>query len=87
MHEIGLGILFSKQEMVWDNASVPMQSKDKISDFQVNQFELDLMFAHDPVATDLERIQNIIDSKYSKADLEKVAQEVEALLCLNKKNC
>ena len=45
-----------------------MQSIDKVSDFQVDQFELELMFAHDPVTTDAERIQNVIDSKYSKAD-------------------
>ena len=30
MQEIGLDILISKQEMVWDNASVPMQSIDKV---------------------------------------------------------
>ena len=79
MHEIGLDILFSKSEMIWDNASVPMQSVDKLSDYYIDKFELELMFAHDPVTTDAERIQNIIDKKYSKADLEKVSTECSTL--------
>jgi glutamyl/glutaminyl-tRNA synthetase len=32
MHEIGMDIIFSKTEMVWDNASVPMQSVEKLDD-------------------------------------------------------
>ena len=79
MPEIGLDILFSTQEIVWDNASVPMQSIDKLSDYKIDQFELELMFAHDPVTTDAERIQNITDAKYSKADLQEVSSECDAL--------
>ena len=29
MHMIGLDIYFSTAEMIWDNASIPMQSVDK----------------------------------------------------------
>ena len=39
------------------------------------------MFSHDPVTTDAERSQN----KYSRADLEKVVQEVETLSVLEQK--
>ena len=62
-----------------------MQSIDKVSDFQVDQLELELMFTHDPLTTDAERIQNIIDSNHSKADLEKVVLEVETLSILEQK--
>jgi hypothetical protein len=55
LHEIGMDILFSKAEMIWDNASVPMQSVDKLSVDWVDQFEQELLFAHDPITTDAER--------------------------------
>ena len=79
LHAIGMDLLFSKAEMVWDNASVPMQSIDKLSLDWIEELEQELMFSHDPVTTDAERIQNIIDAKYCKADLPSITQECDLL--------
>ena len=79
MHEIGMDIIFSKAEMVWDNASIPMQSYDKLHEEFVDSFEQELMFAHDPTTTDAERIQNIVESKYCPADLKTIAEECKLL--------
>ena len=79
MHEVGIDILFSKAEIVWDNASVPMQSSDKMDKELVDTFEQELMFAHDPVTTDAERIQSLVDAKYCPADLQAIAQECSLL--------
>ncbi len=37
------------------------------------------MQAHDPITTDAERIQQIIDSKYCKADLDQLVSELTHL--------
>ena len=79
MHEIGMDIIFSKAEMVWDNASISMQSYDKLHEEFVDSFEQELMFAHDPTTTDAERIQNIVESKYCPADLRTIAEECNLL--------
>jgi hypothetical protein len=34
--------------------------------------EQELLYAHDPTTTDAERIQNIIESRYTPADLNKI---------------
>lgn len=75
MHEIGIDIRFSTAEIVWDNASIPMQSVEKSTE----EFEQELLFAHDPATTDAERIQNIVENKYCPADLRKIASECNLL--------
>ena len=93
LHHIGMDLLFSKAEMIWDGANVPMQSTDKLSVDWIDQFEQELMFAHDPITTDAERIQSILDAKYTKADLKSLTDacpllsevEKEHLLNLLKK--
>ena len=72
MHEIGLDICFSTAEMIWDNASIPMQSVDKSTE----EFEQELLFAQDPATTDAERIQNIVESKYCPATYKRLFQSV-----------
>ncbi len=80
MHEIGLDILFSKEKMVWDNASVSMQHSSFLDeDRWVDLLENELMQSHDPITTDAERIQQIIDAKYSKADLDQLVKELTHL--------
>jgi hypothetical protein len=37
--------------------------------------EQELLYAHDPSTADAERIQNIIESKYTPADLNKIVEE------------
>jgi hypothetical protein len=75
MHEIGIVICFSPAEVRWDNASIPMQPVDKSTE----EFEQELMFAQDPLTTDAERLQNIVESIYCPADLNKIATECHLL--------
>ena len=75
MHEIGIDICFSTAEIIWDNASIPMQSVDKTTE----EFEQELLFSQDPATTDAERIQNIVESKYCPADLDKTVSQCKLL--------
>ena len=79
MHELGIDISFSNAEVVWDNASIPMQETDKLEQRFIDHFEQELLFAHDPVTTDAERIQNIVENKYCPADLLSIANECKLL--------
>ncbi len=80
MHELGFDILFSEEKMVWDNASVMMQHPSILSDKKwVDNMEQELMQAHDPITTEAERIQQIIDAKYCKADLDQLVAELRHL--------
>ena len=45
----------------------------------VDLLEKELMFIHDPLTTKADRIQQIIDSKYSKANLDNVIGEMKHL--------
>jgi hypothetical protein len=71
MHEIGIDICFSAAEVKWDDASIPMQPVDKSTE----EFEQELLFAQDPLTTDTERIQSIVDSKYYPLYLNKIATD------------
>ena len=53
-----------------------MQSVDKSTE----EFEQELLFAQDPLTTDAERIQNIVESKYCPADLNKIAVECHMVI-------
>jgi hypothetical protein len=71
MCEIGINICFSAAEVRWDNASIPVQPVDKSTE----EFEQEALFAQDPLTTDAERIQNIVERKYCPADVSKTATE------------
>ena len=77
MQEIGINLLFSTAEIVWDNASIAMQPIEKLEKDSVKDLEQDLMLVHDPVTTDAERIQRIIDNKYCPADLSEVVNKCQ----------
>ena len=79
MHKIGIDICFSTAEVTWDNASIPMQPTNKLAPEFVDKFEQELLFAHDPVTTDAERIQNIVENKYCPADVRKISDECTLL--------
>ena len=72
-----------------------MQSVEKLADEFMDQFEQELLYAHDPDTTDAERIQNIVESKYCPADLKGIAEECnllnknekEKLFNAHKKHC
>jgi hypothetical protein len=75
LHSLGIKLLFDTAEIVWDNAKVSMQTPNRTSGNWVDTLEKELLFAHDPTTTDAERIQNIIESKYCPADLQKIVEE------------
>ena len=69
MHEMGLNIDFQSGRMIWDNAWVNMQNPDHFRENLVEEFEEELFLMHDPDTTEADRIQEILDLKYSKANL------------------
>ena len=79
MLELGIDICFSTAEIKWDNASIPMHPADKLDELNIDEFEQELLFTHDPDTTDAERIQNIVESKYCPADLRKISSECTLL--------
>ena len=79
MHELDMDILFSRGSMIWDNAEVLMQDPDWLDSKNLDNFEHELFMTHDPETTDAERIQKILDLKYSQADLQQVVQELKHL--------
>ena len=74
MLKIGIDICISTAEIKCDGATLPMQSVEKFNKKIVNKFENELLFAHDPVTTDAEKIQNIIENKYCPADLNSIVK-------------
>ena len=79
LHELGIDFSFSKQLMVWDNATVAMKTSDYLSERIMDEFEKELQFMHDPETTEIERIQQTLDVKYAPADLEAECDKSEAL--------
>ena len=71
----GLGIKFdfSDMTMEWDNSSIPMKDGDA--------GEQQAYFVQDPetIQDATERLKNILDAKYEKADLHEIAKEAEHL--------
>ena len=57
-----------------------MQDPDHFKEGNVDNFEQELFMMHDPETTEAERIQRIVDVKYSKADLK---QEVKTIKNIN----
>jgi len=74
MESIGLDLLFSENLMRWDNATVAMRDNSLFREVRPNPYN-ELLSMHDPVTTEAERIQGILDIKYAPADLDKIVQE------------
>ena len=79
LHELGIDLVFSKAEMTWDNASVLMQSMDKFAENWKQEIEKKVLFSHDPTTTITERIQAIVEAKYTKQDLPSIVKECSKL--------
>ena len=79
MHELGFTIDFQKGRMIWDNAWINMQDPDHFREGSVDDFEQELFMMHDPETTEAERIQQIVDVNYSKADLEKEVSKLKTI--------
>jgi hypothetical protein len=75
LHSLGINLLFDTAEISWDNAKIRMQPPGKQDRDWLDTMEQELLYAHDPSTTDAERIQNIIESKYTPVDLNKKVEE------------
>ena len=62
--------------MHWDNAEVPMQEPTKLNEGNIDKFEKERFLTSEPETTDAARIQQILDIKYSKADLETLVNKI-----------
>ena len=69
LNELGMDFSFKQGTMTWDFAEIPMKPENALAD--LDQFEQECMFLHDPDTTEAERIQQIHDLKYAPADLQK----------------
>ena len=74
MHEIGIDILFSTAQLCWDNATIPMKPYKMVTEKTTEEMEEEILFSSDPNTIGAERIQEIIDAKYSEANLDKVVE-------------
>ena len=76
---LGIDLKFSTGEMEWDNATVDMPQTEELSKNWSWNLEKEILLMHDPETTEAERIQSIIDQKYTPADLDKVVNELTHL--------
>src|SRR5687768_7064951 len=65
--------------MEWDNATTSMLDPDVFCKEFIDELEHEIFYMHDPVTTEAERIQNILDAKYCQAYLDKIVKECEQL--------
>ena len=79
LEELGMNFLFSTILMEWDNASIPMLDPELSDQDNLDELAQELVYMHDPDTTEAERIQEILDAKYCKADLVKLSQECDQL--------
>ena len=71
---LGIELIFSKAEIHWDNASIPMKSIVSISDANIDTLEHEIWLSHDPDTIEADRIQSLINAKYTKTDLTQVVK-------------
>jgi hypothetical protein len=70
-----INLLVDTAEISWDNAKIHMQHQEMLIGNWVDALEQEILYAHDRDTTDAERIQGIIESKYTPADLSKIVEE------------
>jgi hypothetical protein len=75
MHSLGINLLLDTAEIPWDNAKIHMQHPEMLKDNWVDALEQEILYAHDPDTTAAQRIQGIIESKNTPADLSKIVEE------------
>ena len=65
--------------MEWDNAITPLIGSDQFIEGSIDELEHELLYMHDPESTEAERIQDILNAKYCKADLALLVKESKQL--------
>ena len=79
METLGIDLCFSQNLIKWDNASTQMRDPRVFDDSNIDDLEEEVHNIHDPLTTEAERIQRILDVKYAAADLEKFCIEQKHL--------
>src|SRR5687768_7785744 len=74
-----MNFLLSTNLMEWDNASTPMLNPELFDQDNLDELAQELLYMHDPDTTEAEKIQEILDAKYYKANLAKLPQEGDQL--------
>ncbi len=82
MEAMGQDLLFSESLMKWDKATIPMRDNSWLQDITPNPFRNDVLSMHDPITTEVERIQGILDLKHAPSHLDKIVQECTHLLLI-----
>jgi hypothetical protein len=79
MEEIELDLKFSDMTMTWHGATIPMKDSSLLREENIEQLVNELFYLHDPNTTEAERIQQILDNKYTPADLQNIADNCNCL--------
>ena len=73
MANLGIDLHFLTQELSWDEATVPFESKD--AELGEAYFVKD----SEAVSESLDRVKHILDAKYEKADLAQICKNADHL--------
>jgi hypothetical protein len=79
LQELGINFLFSQELMEWDFATTPMLDPQMFDDKFITDLENEICYFHDPDTTKADRIQRILDVKYTQADLRQIADSCKEL--------
>ena len=83
MTELKMDILFSQKTLNWEGISIPMRDFRRIQKLRLSKYELKAIIneVKEPIITQqaTERIINILDSKYEKANLRAVIEGAKHL--------
>ena len=76
LKELGTDLNFFNCSMHWNNAEVPIEEPMRLNEENINKFEKELFLPSEPETTDATRKQHILDTKYSKADLDVLVEKI-----------
>ena len=79
LKELGIDLIFSDLMMTWANATVPMRNLSWLNENNIEAYENEILSMHDPLTTEAERIQRIMEVKYAPADLDEIVKEIKHL--------
>jgi hypothetical protein len=80
LDELGIDLLFSSEVMKWDNATVlPMRDPSQQRSTIIDDFEDEIFSIQDPDTTEAAQIQEIMDVKYTTADINDMVSKCDHL--------
>ena len=79
LHKLEMIMDFSTDTVTWDNAYINIQDQRFFQQMNFDQYEQELFILYDPKTIEVDRIQKILDLKYSPADLDKEVEKIPIL--------